>query len=95
MADTYRRNKVKDLFGQEITVDNAVKKRKNTQAHGYAAMPGTGPDGETCKTCDHSYKRDGNSKSYWKCDLVQATSGTGTDIRISWPACHRWAKKVN
>lgn len=55
----------------------------------YAAHPGSGPRGETCRTCAHSYGRQ-FSKTYWKCDLVKATGGAGTDIKLRSPACSRW-----
>ncbi len=58
----------------------------------YPAMPGTGPDGETCKTCRFSHFR-GHGKRYWKCELVKTTNGPGTDIRVGSPACHRWGGK--
>ncbi|WP_330178191.1 hypothetical protein [Candidatus Vondammii sp. HM_W22] len=58
----------------------------------YPALPGTGPEGEICKTCKHSWYHE-HSKRYWKCGLVQATHGSGTDIRIKGPACRFWEKK--
>lgn len=67
-------------------------KAKAKQAKGCAAPIGSGPKGETCRTCVHSYCRT-FAKSYWKCDLVKATCGTGTDIRLKWAACARWEAK--
>ncbi|MES9873128.1 MAG: hypothetical protein ABW146_08455 [Candidatus Sedimenticola sp. 6PFRAG7] len=58
----------------------------------YAAPPGTGPKGENCRSCRHAWYHE-TSKRYWKCGLVKATRGTGTDIRISSPACRLWEKK--
>jgi len=29
----------------------------------------------------------------WKCGLVKATGGPGTDIRLKWAACSRWEAK--
>ena len=57
---------------------------------GYAAKPGSGPAGETCRGCAHAVNRDG----YWKCVLLRArwTSGPGSDIRLKSPACARWEK---
>lgn len=62
--------------------------RKKT---GHAWLPGTGPAGETCKTCKHYYVKQ-MSKSYRKCGLMQEfwTGGPGTDIRASDPACKKW-----
>lgn len=89
---------MKDLLGHEITVDEALeierhgkKKRRETKANGYAARPGTGPAGETCKTCAHACYHT-MAKRYWKCGLMRQvwTGGPGTDIRLSSPACSFW-----
>lgn len=56
---------------------------------GHAAMPGGGPKGETCGTCDHLV-RNRMSKTYLKCGLVCWTCGPATDIRAKDPACARW-----
>lgn len=83
------------LFGvaEEIKEEKTVwsKKRKPTQANGYAAKPGTGPEGETCKTCNHHIIRS-CGKNYHKCELLgkHLTRGTGTDIRVRSPACSYW-----
>lgn len=60
--------------------------------HGYAARPGSGPAGESCRTCACAYQRS-MARSYWKCALVKATGGPGTDIRLKSPACSQWRKK--
>lgn len=67
-----------------------LKQRKT----GHAWQPGSGPDGETCKTCKH-YATRRMSKVYRKCALVrdQWTSGSGTDIKASDPACKKWEPK--
>lgn len=89
---------MRDMFGNEITIAEARsmmgrtgKGRKPTQKRGYAAIPGTGPDGETCKTCRHIY-RNKMAKTYLKCSLMREhwTGGAGTDIKASAPACRRW-----
>jgi hypothetical protein len=69
-------------------------RRKPTPANGYAAMPGTGPVGETCGTCAHCVTRDRTKKTYWKCLLRVATwtCGRATDIVRRSPACHRWQR---
>lgn len=61
------------------------------EPRGYAAPPGTGPAGETCKTCTHlTYKALG--KNYPKCLLREATwtGGRATDILVNAPACQKW-----
>lgn len=57
---------------------------------GYAARPGTGPPGETCRSCRYSAPHGHGTRTFWKCDLVRPTSGPGTDIRLKSPACARW-----
>ena len=57
----------------------------------YAALPGTGPKGETCGSCDNlASKR--MSRTYHKCFLTRAlwTGGGGTDVRVRSPACSKW-----
>jgi len=90
---------MKDLFGAQISDDeafagavNAGKKKRKDVPKGYAAPPGTGPEGETCKSCEHSYYHE-YAKRYWKCALVKPTRGIGTDIRLKWAACRHWAAK--
>jgi hypothetical protein len=73
---------VMDIFGEQRIIIGG---------DGYAAQPGTGPSGETCKSCDHSYLKGGVSGRYWKCGLVKETGGKGTDIRSTAPACKMWA----
>lgn len=59
---------------------------------GHAAPPGTGPTGETCKTCQHLIRKQ-MSKTYLKCGLMRAkwTGGGGTDVRAGDPACRKWS----
>lgn len=57
----------------------------------HAALPGTGPVGETCGSCANLYrKRMGNT--YLKCALTRAqwTGGAGTDVKARDPACSKW-----
>lgn len=70
--------------------------RKPTKKNGYAAIPGTGPAGETCKTCRFKVSSDGRSaKHFLKCELRRATwtHGEGTDILARSPACSKWEAK--
>lgn len=62
----------------------------------HAAPPGTGPEGETCKSCAHLY-RNRMAKIYLKCALRRAhwTGGAGTDVRARDPACARWEPANN
>lgn len=49
----------------------------------------TWPHG-TCGTCAHLLTTGESHRRYFKCGLVANTAGPGTDIRKSWPACHRY-----
>lgn len=90
-----------ELFGEPLTAAPAVEarpdgkpRRRPTAVQGYAARPGTGPAGETCKSCRHHcvirY-----AKPYHKCSEFRRlggkwTGGPGTDIRVGSPACSYW-----
>jgi hypothetical protein len=84
---------MKDLLGNDVSVEQAraMRKRKTPQPAGYAALPGTGPKGETCGSCRHLYRMQ-CAKTYLKCELMRPdwTGGTGSDIRAKAPACRRW-----
>lgn len=56
------------------------------------ASPGSGPAGETCKTCRHITTMPGVAGRYLKCGLMQHewSRGPGTDIKARWPACSAW-----
>lgn len=91
---------IKDLLGHDISVEEAraielagKKKRKPTQPSGYATKPGSGPAGETCKTCCHAWRANHGNGHFWKCELVKPTRGPGTDIRLKSPACSMWKRK--
>ncbi|WP_146617675.1 hypothetical protein [Rhodoplanes serenus] len=62
--------------------------RRPTEPRGYAALPGTGPAGETCGACRHIVR----GRRWRKCELARAlwTHGPGTDIRAGAPACRQW-----
>lgn len=69
----------------------AVSKRQETPKRGHAWTPGTGPEGETCRTCRHLF-RNRLAKTYLKCSLMrgQWTGGQGTDIRAKDKSCKFW-----
>ena len=73
-----------DMFGGE-----RFGKRGTARKRGHAAWPGTGPDGEKCKTCKHITR----NNRYFKCNLTRWTCGAATDIRCGDPACEKWDKK--
>lgn len=87
-----------DLFGETIIteISESNGKRKPTRPNGYAAPPGTGPVGETCKTCEHAVRTSsGTAGTYRKCLLMERvwTGGPGSDILFKSPACRHWEKE--
>lgn len=62
------------------------------QPWGYYAPPGTGPVGETCKTCAHIVARGGVAGRYLKCLRSRGkwTGGRKSDILAGSPACSGW-----
>jgi hypothetical protein len=84
-----------NLFGEavaEMPPVPAKGNRKGTQPKGYAWTPGTGPEGETCKTCLHYVVKQYHVKTYRKCGLMESvwTHGPGSDILAKSPACKKW-----
>lgn len=69
----------------------AVARARSFKKGMYADTPGTGPAGETCKSCKHIYRKH-MAKTYLKCALTQRwwTGGGGTDIKANSPACSKW-----
>lgn len=55
----------------------------------YAAAPGTGPAGKTCRSCAHKTYT-GGRKWHPKCGLTKYTHGDATTIRTSTPACKHY-----
>jgi hypothetical protein len=83
-----------DLFHLDRVLTPAERKRlvkPKKKKSGHAWTPGTGPQGESCKTCQHLVRKK-MSKTYLKCALMRAhwTGGGGTDVRASDPACREW-----
>jgi hypothetical protein len=84
-----------DLFRLDRAMTPAERralKPTRVKKRGHAAPPGTGPEGQYCKTCEH-LERKQMSKTYLKCGLMRAhwTGGGGTDVRAGDPACRLWA----
>lgn len=82
-----------ELFGdppQRLPSKLSVKNKPK----GYFAAPGSGPKGETCGSCAHSYStKSGSGRSFRKCELVRHTFGPGTDIVLKTAACQGWKQK--
>jgi hypothetical protein len=75
--------------------ESALNARRLSRKHGHAAVPGTGPAGETCGSCEHLVRKT-MSKTYLKCGIMVAywTGGEGTDVRAGDAACRRWMARV-
>jgi hypothetical protein len=86
---------VRDLFHLDRALTPSERKRlhRRYQKNGYATVPGSGPAGETCKTCKHIVRLR-YARVYRKCGLMRSfwTHGPGTDIEARSPACRRWEK---
>lgn len=76
-------------------LDTKGRPRKPTPAKGYADKPGSGPEGETCGSCQHAERVEYHRKTYRKCGMARNkwTHGTGSDIRLKSPACSLWEAK--
>lgn len=74
-----------------------VLKNPGVRVRGHASVPGSGPKGETCGSCDHVRSRSGSARTYTKCALTQSkwTGGAGSDVRRKDPACIKWTQKFN
>ncbi len=60
---------------------------------GYGGIPGTGPKGETCKSCYYRVRNvSGSGRVFQKCGLIRWTHGAATDIRVKSPSCSKWKK---
>ncbi len=60
------------------------------KASAYRGTPGSGPEGERCKTCYHFYRQHGGSRAFSKCGLMSGSHGAGSDISMYSPACNFW-----
>jgi len=80
-----------ELFAEMRAAPVRLKPR-GTQPRGHAWAPGSGPEGETCKTCAHRVRLQYHGKIYQKCGKNESawTHGRGSDIRTTDPACKFW-----
>lgn len=82
---------MKDLFGNDLDAPAVKGPKRYPWNRAYAAEPGTGPKGESCRSC-RFYTLVHYSKAYRKCGLriTSWTHGPGSDILASSPACSKW-----
>ncbi len=74
-------------FGKPIPKE-LLKKHANPCLRVY----GKGPEGKTCKRCQHLFAVE-HGHRYYKCDLRKLTKGPGSDHRVRWPACGRYEER--
>ena len=82
------------LFSGKPERARIERRSRGGHAAGYAARPGTGPEGETCGSCANCRLRTSRGgRRYHKCQLLYGawTNGRATDVLISSPACEKWA----
>jgi hypothetical protein len=80
------------LFDIGVSPADSERRARARRNLGTPAMVGSGPSGETCKTCSHYTRVHYHDKVWRKCGLMKPywTHGPGTDIKASWPACMFW-----
>lgn len=78
------------IFGEPLEIK--VRGKHYVEPRGYAHTPGTGPQGETCKSCRHYTRVCGGNRAFPKCGLMENrwTHGRGSDILAASPACKKW-----
>lgn len=87
------------LFDDPTAREPTTETIQQPKRLGWKATPapiGSGPPGETCKTCTSAVKLDSPSgKSWYKCSVMRWrwTGGTATDIKLKWEACKSWEPK--
>ena len=94
---TLTREQLQALADKPMTVPTAYgsrpKKGGRGKAKGYAATPGSGPAGETCRSCSNLRSVQGGNRKFYKCALRTWTHGKATDVLIGSPACAMWRKR--
>lgn len=78
-----------------VLPESPRQRATNGRKHGHAAVPGTGPEGETCGSCAF-LERQKYANTYMKCRLMRVywTQSEATDVRARDPACRRWGKRA-
>lgn len=76
--------------GPTLVLTNPAPRGKHyVEPRGYYGIPGTGPEGKTCRDCVHYTHKDNVAGTYPKCGKNRArwTGGRGSDILARAPAC--------
>ena len=71
------------------------RKGKDPIPAGHVAPPGSGPEGETCGSCEHVCPVRLARKTVYKCGKAKHrwTGGRATDIRLKDAACVAWERE--
>lgn len=83
--------------GPMLTPQQRRALHKRLSKSGHAMPPGTGPFGETRRSCQHLARNQMHSgKTFMKCALRRAnwTSGYETDVRARDAACSKWEARA-
>ncbi|SMF96170.1 hypothetical protein SAMN02949497_3555 [Methylomagnum ishizawai] len=85
-----------DLFSPTPTPIHTPAPPGRGYTGGYAARPGTGPQGATCRQCQHYALVEGHIRWYRKCGLMKErwTHGKGSDIKARSPACAKFEAEI-
>jgi len=65
----------------------ALEQQRLGKMHG---LHGHGPEGQTCKNCDHLLRSRFHDSKYLKCELYGVTRCESSDWRAKWPACGKF-----
>ena len=79
-----------------FTTGTPNKKRTPVKPLGYVARPGTGPNGESCRGCQHLQFQIGELGRFRpRCELTRAhwTGSRITEIDPDSPACAKWQRR--
>jgi len=80
-----------DLFGGETPISASSGQLAAGRDPAHAAAPGSGPEGETCESCNNlDYHQTGAGRLFYKCGLTSWTFGAATDIHLGDAACRFW-----
>lgn len=90
------------LAAQALVVGTVVRADMSRRLIGFGPLAsepnecvrvfGLGPEGKRCRDCSRLYVKR-FARRYYKCELRKETAGPGSDHRINWRACARFAAK--
>lgn len=89
----YTREQLQALMDGPLINASAKPGGRAKRANAHPFPVGTGPDGETCKTCANLRQRRFYPRTYYKCRYTES-GGKSTDIRLRDKACRGWEKKT-